>query len=105
MNGRMSGKRQTVILTTVGVAVIMLVIGVALGSIAFPLTKTQTTTRETTETANLTITQVNVVGQSYPTTVVATAQVETAETVIENVVVKSGEIGGGIACEGNLSAN
>ena len=37
--------RRTAILTTVGVAVIMLVIGVALGSFAFPTARTQTTTQ------------------------------------------------------------
>jgi hypothetical protein len=36
--------RRTAILTTLGVAVIMLVVGLAIGSVAFPLTKTVTIT-------------------------------------------------------------
>ena len=40
---------EQICLNTSGVAVIMLVIGVALGSVAFPLTKTMTTTTETVE--------------------------------------------------------
>src|SRR5271157_6260833 len=39
------------ILTTLGVAVVMLVMGVAIGSIAFPATKTQTVTNLSTQTA------------------------------------------------------
>ena len=50
----MSSKRQTVILTTVGVAVIMLVIGVAIGSVAFPMTKTETTTQLSSVTTTVT---------------------------------------------------
>lgn len=38
-------------LTILGVAVITLVIGVALGSVAFPMTKTETTTQVSTMTA------------------------------------------------------
>src|SRR5271169_1007994 len=37
---------------TIGVAAIMLVVGVALGSIAFPVTKTETTTQLSTVTVN-----------------------------------------------------
>ena len=43
----MSGTR-TAILKVVGVAVIMLVIGVAIGSVAFPMTRTKTTTQLST---------------------------------------------------------
>ncbi len=47
--------KRTTILTMVGVAVIMLVIGVALGSVAFPMLKTETTTQESNVTATQTL--------------------------------------------------
>jgi hypothetical protein len=42
--------KSSTILSLIGVAVILLVIGAALGSIAFPMTKTETTTQVTTTT-------------------------------------------------------
>jgi hypothetical protein len=44
-------KNQT-LLTTLGIAAIMLVLGTALGSVAFPMTKTQTSTNFETLTVN-----------------------------------------------------
>ena len=51
----MSSSRRTAILTTTGVAVIMLVIGVAIGSLVSPITRTQTTRQFTTLTASQTL--------------------------------------------------
>jgi len=74
----MSDKRQTVIPTTVGVAIIMLVIGVALGSVAFPLTKIGTTTQLSTVTTI--VAQTKVLLSTYENN-------ESPETISEEVLV------------------
>ena len=73
---------------TIGVAVIMLVIGVAIGSVAFPLNKTETKTQTSTSTMTATIS----ITRSYP-----------QETITEIIIERSGIIGGAAFCEGNLS--
>ena len=76
----MRSNRRPVILRTVGVAIVMLVIGVALGSAAFPMIKTETTlqlstvtfttsstqTTTTTATTGVTSTMVSLSNQTYP---------------------------------------
>ena len=63
----MSSKNRTAILTTVGVAAIMLVIGLGLGSVVFPMTKTTTQLTTVTFGANTT----TVTRSSYPNLVYA----------------------------------
>ena len=60
----MSNGNRTTILTIVGVAVIMLVIGVAIGSVAFPMTKTDTIKRKTTITETQTV--IDMITQTQP---------------------------------------
>ena len=76
---------RTVILTTTGVAAIMLVIGMALGSFTFPMTKTETTTQLTGGTT--TVTQMSVVSQTSVSTAVSTVTVS-----ISNMVAVSGQL-------------
>jgi hypothetical protein len=57
------------VLTIVGVAVVMLVIGVAIGSIAFPITKTETTIQLSTTTAVQTQTIILTLGNNNVTLV------------------------------------
>ena len=109
----MSGGTRTAIPTIIGVAVIMLVIGAAIGSVAFPATKTVTLSPSHSsdfQTAAQTIvvmrtsTEISSVSESYSTTITVMEAAQ-AETITQLFVVKSGTLGGGIGCGGNLSAN
>ena len=82
--------KSSTILSLVGVAVVMLVIGTALGSIAFPVTKTETTSFLSSFTSTQTLT----IERAFQ-----------GLTITEVVVIRTGTLGGVLDCSGNLSAN
>jgi len=70
--------KSSTIVSLVGVAVIMLIIGMALGSVTFPVTRTETTTLLSSVTSTETETQTllsNVSGLSYPTITITYQQI------------------------------
>jgi hypothetical protein len=99
--------KGSTIFSLVGVAVTMLVIGTALGSVAFPMTKTETTTllSSFTSTQTETLTLISNVSGHASTTTLTTEKEAQGITITEVLVIQTGTIGGSMYCSGNLTAN
>jgi hypothetical protein len=99
--------KGSTILSLAGVALITLVVGTALGSVAFPMTRTETSTLLSSFTSTRTDTQTlisSVSGNVSTTTLTIEKEVQ-GITITEIVVIQTGTIGGSMYCSGNLTAN